>query len=164
MPAMSRTFAPSARVAAVMLACLLGPASARAVEQPLEPGEVGITAPSRLTYSLDAVPKVNRLDFDFHAGESTAWILDNGDFHFHGWIPHSGLLCATYRVGLRFGEGAPGCLNVKWITEPIFVTSQYQCNGARMEHDGGDTVPEVGALVTRITCAERVVRCSGSCR
>ena len=75
-----------------------------------------------------------------------------------------GLLCATYRVGMRFGVGKPGCLNVDWITEPIFVTSQFQCNGARVEHDGGDTVADLGAQVTHITCAERVVRCSGSCK
>jgi hypothetical protein len=130
----------------------------------LQADESGITAASSPTYSLDATPRINRLDFDFRAGESAAWLNGAGDFHVHGWIPHRGLLCATYRMGVRFGFGSPGCLNVEWLSEPVYVTSQYQCNGARVEHDGGDTVPEMGAWIAKITCAERVVRCSGSCK
>ena len=132
--------------------------------EPLPADESGISAAARPTYSLDAAPHINRLDFDFRVGESTAWLNGSGDFHVHGWIPHRGLLCATYRMGLRFGVGSPGCLNVEWVSDPVFVTSQYQCNGARVEHDGGDTVPEIGARIARISCAERVVRCSGSCK
>ena len=152
------------RPAALAVACLFVTATAQAADQALEPDEVGITAPARPTYSLDAKPKINRVDFDFRAGESTAWLNEGGDFHVHGWVNHRGLLCGTYRVGIRFGIGSPGCLNVDWVTEPVYVTSQYQCNGARMEHDGGDTLPEIGAQVARITCAERVVKCSGTCK
>jgi hypothetical protein len=130
----------------------------------LDPQESGITAASRPTYSLDARPQINRLDFDFRTGESTAWLNNTGDFHLHGWIAHRGLLCATYSMGLRFGIGSPGCLNVEWLSEPVFVTSQYQCNGARVEHGGGATLPEIGSKITTISCAERVVRCSGSCK
>src|SRR5437899_1186813 len=72
-------------------------------EQQLDPQESGITAASRPTYSLDARPQINRLDFDFRAGESSAWVNNTGDFHLHGWIPHRGLLCATYSMGVRFG-------------------------------------------------------------
>jgi hypothetical protein len=133
-------------------------------DQPLEADESGISAPSRPTYSLDAKPKINRLDFDFRTGETTAWLNGSGDFHIHGWIPHRGLLCGTYRVGVRFGVGSPGCQNVNWITDPVYVTSQYHCNGARVEHDGGDTLPDIGARVAEISCAERVVRCSGICK
>src|SRR5262245_8963302 len=89
------------------LACALAASAAQCEGQTTDPNEVGITAPGRPTYSLDAKPKVNRLDFDFRAGESTAWLNDKGDFHVHGWIPHRGLLCATYRVGVRFGIGSP---------------------------------------------------------
>ncbi|HZF23372.1 MAG TPA: hypothetical protein VE030_07895, partial [Burkholderiales bacterium] len=98
------------------------------VEQGLGPHEVGVSAPAQITYSLDARPKPERLDFDFRLGDSHAWINDNGDFQVSSWIKHTGLLCATYRMGLRFGTGSPGCLNVEWITEPLFVTVEIQCN------------------------------------
>ena len=146
------------RLAMILALTALFAGNAFPAEQPLEPDESGVSAPSRPTYSLDASPRINRLDFDFRAGESKAWLNDNGDFHLHGWILHRGLLCATYRMGVRFGIGAPGCLNVEWISDPIYVTSQYQCNGARVEHDGGDTAVEIGEQVGKITCAERVIR------
>ncbi len=152
------------RIATILVLSVLFAGGARAAQQQLDADESGITAPARPTYSLDATPKINRLDFDFRTGESTAWLIGNGDFHLHGWIKHRGLLCATYRMGMRFGVGAPGCLNVEWMTDPVYVTSQYQCNSARVEHDGGDTLPETGELIGKITCAERIVRCSGSCR
>ena len=152
------------RIAAIPALCALIAGHAWPAEQQLESDESGISAPSRPTYSLDAKPQINRLDFDFRAGESTAWLNSNGDFHLHGWILHRGLLCATYKMGMRFGIGAPGCLNVEWMSDPVYVTSQYHCNGARVEHDGGDTALETGALIAKITCAERVIRCSGSCK
>jgi len=152
------------RLVAVLLSIMLMAGNSWAAEQQLQSDESGISATSRPTYSLDARPHINRLDFDFRTGESTAWLNDSGDFHVHGWLPHPSLLCATYRMGVRFGIGAPGCLNVKWVSDPVFVTSHYQCNGARVEHDGGDAAPEVGAQIAKITCAERVVRCSGRCK
>ncbi len=97
--------------------------SAMPVEQELGPDEVGISASAQITYSLDAKPKPERLDFDFRVDDSHAWINDDGDFQVSGWIKHTGLRCATYSMGVRFGVGAPGCLNVEWITEPLFVTS-----------------------------------------
>ena len=152
------------RLAAIALLSALIGGKAWAAEQQLEADESGLSAQARPTYSLDAKPYINRLDFDFRAGESTAWLTGDGNFHVHGWLRHRGLLCATYTMGVRFGVGAPGCLNVDWISDPVYVTSQYQCNGARVEHEGGDSVPEVGAQIAKVTCAERVVRCKGSCR
>jgi hypothetical protein len=139
-------------------------ANAMSVEQLLGPDEFGISAPAQITYSLDARPKPERLDFDFRAEDSLAWINDEGNFQVSGWIKHSGLLCATYRMGVRFGMGSPGCLNVEWLTEPRFVTSEVQCNDARIKHTGGDTDPALGERLARITCGERVVRCTGSCK
>jgi hypothetical protein len=152
------------RLAAVALLITLIAGKAWAAQQQLDSDESGLSAPARPTYSLDAKPRINRLDFDFRAGESTAWLNADGDFHLRGWVPHRGLLCATYRMGVRFGIGAPGCLNVEWISDPDYVTSQFQCNGARMEHDGGGGAPDIGAQIAKITCAERVIRCSGSCK
>ncbi len=152
------------RIFAVTLLVLPIVNTAWAAEQQLEASESGITAQARRTYSLDTKPVINRLDFDFAAGESSGWLNIDGDFHVTGWVQHRSLLCATYRTALRFGVGAPGCLNVEWMSDPIYVTSQYQCNGARVQHDGGDSAPEIGAQIGKITCAERVIRCSGSCK
>ena len=138
--------------------------NAMSVEQLLGPDEFGVSAPAQITYSLDARPKPQRLDFDFRAGDSHAWINQDGDFQVNGWIQHTGLLCATYRMGLRFGVGSPGCLNVEWITEPRFVTTNVQCNDARIEHIGGDADPGLGKRLAGITCGERVIRCTGSCK
>jgi len=151
------------RIAAILALILLS-GTAAAVEQELGTDEFGISAPAQITYSLDARPKPERLDFDFRAGDSHAWINDDGDFQVSGWIKHTGLLCATYRMGVRFGVGSPGCLNVKWITEPMFVTNESQCNDARVEHTGGDTNGGLGKRLATITCVERVVRCSGNCK
>ena len=152
------------RLAAVALLTILFVGKASPAEQQLESDERGINAQARPTYSLDAKPRISRLDFDFPDSESTAWLNAGGDFHLHGWVRNRSLLCATYRMGVRFGIGAPGCLNVEWISDPIFVTSQFQCNSARVEHEGGDTAPEIGARIGKVSCAERVIRCSGSCR
>ena len=152
------------RIAAILILSALFAGKTWPAEQQLEPDESGVSAGARLTYTLDAKPHVNRLDFDFRVGESTAWLNAEGDFHVHGWVAHRSLLCATYRMGVRFGIGAPACLNVEWISDPVYVTSQFQCNGARVEHDGGDAAPAMGAQIAKISCAERVIRCSGSCK
>jgi len=152
------------RLAALLALGAFAAENTWSVEQVLGPDAMGISAPAQITYSLDARPKPERLDFDFRGGDSHAWINDDGDFQVRGWIKHNGLLCATYRMGLRFGVGSPGCLNVEWITEPLFVTTVFQCNGARAEHAGGDTDIGLGKRLASITCVERVVRCTGNCK
>jgi len=152
------------RLAALLALGAFAAGNAMSVEQELESDDIGVSARAQITYSLDAKPKPARLDFDFRTGDSHAWINDDGDFQVSGWIKHTGLLCATYRMGVRFGVGSPGCLNVKWITEPIFVTAESQCNDARVEHAGGDTNAGLGKQLATITCGERVVRCSGNCK
>ena len=91
----------------------------------------------------------------------------------HAWINQTSTLvsggssltyCVLSPLGLRFGVGSPGCLNVEWITEPRLVTTEVQCNDARIEHRGGDTDPALGKRLARITCGERVVRCTGNCK
>ena len=152
------------RLAALLALGVFATGNAISVEQELGPDEMGVSAPAQITYSLDAKPKPARLDFDFRAGDSRAWINDDGDFQVSGWIKHSGLLCATYRMGVRFGVGSPGCLNVEWITEPLFVTHESQCNDARVQHAGGGNDAELGKRLATITCVERVVRCTGNCK
>jgi len=152
------------RLAAFLVLGAFAALNALAVEQALGPDEIGVSAPAQITFSLDASPRPERLDFDFRTGDSHAWINDDGAFQVNGWIKHTGLLCATYRLGVRFGVGSPGCLNVEWVTEPLFVTFERQCNDARVEHAGGDDDATLGKQLATITCAERVVRCTGNCR
>src|SRR5258708_7004547 len=152
------------RIAVILALSALFVGEVCPAEQQLEPDERAVPAKARPISSLAAHPHINRLDFEFRPSESTAWVNADGDFHLHGWVRHRSLLCATYRMGVRFGIGAPGCLNVEWISDPIYVTSQYQCNSARVEHDGGDAAPEMGVQIAKISCAERVIRCSGSCK
>ncbi len=152
------------RIAIIALLSALLFAKAQAADQSLESDERGVNAQARPSYSLDARPRINRLDFDFPDSESRAWLIVDGNFSLHGWVRHRSLLCATYQMGVRFGIGAPGCLSVEWISDPVFVTSHVQCNGARVEHAGGDVAPEMGAVIDKISCAERVIRCSGSCK
>jgi len=149
---------------AVLATALVFGGSASAADQPLEPGDRGVTAAAQPTYTLDSPPRINRLDFDFRIEETRAWLNKDGDFQVNGWIKHVGLLCGTYRMGVRFGIGSPGCLNVNWVTDPYFVTSEYQCNGARVQHNGGDTYAELGEQIGKISCAERVINCTGSCK
>ena len=149
------------------LALLCGAAMAQepaTVAQELQFGESGLSAPAQPTYSLDGQTEITRLDFDFREGESRAWLNRDGDLQTRGWVLHRGLLCATYRMGLRFGTGNPACQNVTWLTEPIYLTSQLQCNSARVSHLGSNNLPELAAQLDRITCAERVIHCTGNCR
>jgi hypothetical protein len=152
------------RLVAFLVLGAFAAVNALAIEQAPGPDDIGISAPAQTTYSLDAKPRPERLDFDFRTGDSHAWINDEGAFQVNGWIKHTGLLCATYRMGVRFGAGSPGCLNVEWIAEPLFVTFERQCNDARVEHSGGAIDTALGERLAAITCGERVVRCTGNCR
>jgi hypothetical protein len=109
-------------------------------------------------------PKGGPQKLNFNFGETQAWLRGDGSWGVDGWVPHRALLCATYRVGLRFGIGHPACTDVEWASDPVFVTSELQCNGARVRHAGGDADPYLERVFRQITCAERVVRCSGACK
>jgi hypothetical protein len=88
----------------------------------------------------------------------------NGEWKVEGSVHHNGLLCGTYEVGMRFGVGKPDCTDVEWISETQYATSQYQCNNADMMHTG---FGNDGILLEKfdvISCAERVVRCTGNCK
>jgi hypothetical protein len=105
---------------------------------------------------------VRKINFRF--GNMKAWLNSDGDWNIHGRVNHTGLLCATYEVGLRFGAGDPGCTNVKWLSEVSYVTNQRQCNSATTTHTGGDFGSYIKADFDKVTCAERVIRCNGKCR
>lgn len=102
--------------------------------------------------------------FDFDKmNEFTGWLRDNGEWSVAGWVKHNHLHCSTYRMGIRFGKGSPACVNVKWLTEPVYVTRKKQCNQANMYHKGSDSNPALAEIFKEITCADAMVRCTGVC-
>jgi hypothetical protein len=101
---------------------------------------------------------------DFFYGDIRAWLLQNGDWHIEGDIQHHGVLCAKYELGIQFGIGNPGCANVEWIGVPDYVTEHTQCNGALLHHSGTDIDPVAANDFDQITCAQRLIRCTGNCK
>jgi len=120
------------------------------------------TAPAQAIGSVSVVLKAQQLDFNFGGG--TASLGPKGDWTVQGRVNHRGLLCGEYSVGVRFGIGRPGCTNVVWLTNVDYVTNQRQCNNARLDHSGGDVQSQLAGSFAEISCAERVIRCSGVCK
>jgi hypothetical protein len=103
-----------------------------------------------------------RLDFLF--GDTRGWLDSDGTWSVSADVTHRGLLCATYELGVRFGSGEPDCTNVRWLGAVRYVTAERQCNNATVRQSGGDKQPELASDFGRITCAERVIRCTGNCK
>jgi hypothetical protein len=121
-----------------------------------------------------AAPAQNpRVQFDsenatqksFSFSASNASLKQNGDISIDGVVTHKGLLCADYEVGLRFGKGSGtrGCTDIEWLTSDEYVWSKSLCNNATIPYQ---TVGHVDLLEAfdQITCAERILRCSGNCK
>lgn len=103
----------------------------------------------------------SRWDFDFGGGR--ALLREDGTWQVEEEISHGGLRCGQYRLGVRFGVGKPGCLDVNWLGEPMYATSQKHCNNAVRPHRGSGFDALLGDAFEGITCAERVIRCTGLC-
>jgi hypothetical protein len=101
---------------------------------------------------------------DFRLGGFTAWLKRGGEWHVEGPVRHRGMLCGAYEVGMRFGIGKPDCTAVQWVSNDTYVTSQTQCNEAEMLHSGNEIDAALAEHFDAITCAERVIRCSGNCK
>jgi len=143
---------------------IAGVAAADSVPAPAgETAEVwGRTTIARPAAEWDENGKPARIDFDF--GDFKMWARKKGGWQIEGWLHHRGLLCGTYYVAVRFGIGEQGCNNVKWLSDPRYVSQRTQCNNASVLHTGGDVeFPHVGEF-TNITCAERIIRCTGNCQ
>ena len=100
----------------------------------------------------------------FVFGDTKAAVRADGYVSIEGWVTHRGLLCADYQLGVRLGQGNPGCDDVKWLTDAMYVTNNKQCNNARFRHNGADNNPAVKKAYPRVTCAERLIKCSGMCK
>lgn len=103
-----------------------------------------------------------KLDFDF--GDFKAWARRDGSWNAEGTVQHRGLLCGTYTLLLRVGHGNPGCVDVQWFREPVSVASVQRCNNAPGILSGGNLEFRDAARFDEITCAERIISCSGNCK
>ena len=107
-------------------------------------------------------PKAARIDFK--AFDFSGYLLGDGTWHVSSPVTHRGLVCGTYEVGLRFGVGNPGCTDVRWLSDPMYIGRQRQCNESTVDHVGGETTPRLGNQPPYVTCVQRVVRCIGNCK
>ena len=107
-------------------------------------------------------PRAARVDF--RTFDFSGHLLGDGTWQVSSPVTHRGLICATYEVGLRFGVGHPGCTDVTWLSEPMYIGSRRQCNESTVDHVGGETTPRLGDHLPSITCVERIVRCTGNCK
>lgn len=104
-----------------------------------------------------------QLDFVFDkASDLKALLKENGDFLLEGYIRHNHFRCGTYQLGIQFGKG-DGCVNVEWLSQPVYVSRQRQCNQAVLHHDGSANVPEVATSFNKVTCAQLLIKCDGVC-
>jgi hypothetical protein len=79
-----------------------------------------------------------------------------------GYIRHNHFRCGTYQLGIQFGSGN-GCVNVKWYSEPVYVSRHRQCNQAVLHHDGYQNDPKLANKFDEITCAQLLIKCDGVC-
>jgi len=154
-----RPVRPFAAVIAPLAALLLFAASESAAQQTTYQRA---KAQAQAVGSASVVLKPDQLDFSFGSGKAS--LSPKGEWSIEAQVYHRGLLCAEYSVGLRFGIGRPGCNNVAWLTDVTYATALRQCNNAMLFHSGGDVQPELAGSYAQITCAERVIRCTGICQ
>ena len=123
---------------------------------------VGRTAVARPAAEWNKDGKPVKLEFDF--GDFKAWARRDGSWNTDGTVQHRGLMCGTYTLLLRVGRGNPGCVDVKWFGEPRAVASTNLCNDAVAPLSGGNNEFRNAARFDEITCAERIISCTGNCK
>jgi hypothetical protein len=122
----------------------------------------GRTTIARQAAEWNSDGKPVKLEFDF--GDFKAWARRDGSWNAEGSVQHRGFRCATYTLLLRVGHGNPGCMNVRWFREPAPVASVQLCNNAPKMLSAGNMEFRDTARFDEITCAERVISCSGTCK
>jgi hypothetical protein len=123
---------------------------------------LGRTAVARPAAEWNKAGKPVKLEFDF--GDFKAWARRDGSWNADGKVQHHSLLCGTYTLALRVGHGNPGCTDVHWFREARAVASVKLCNNAVGMLTGGNTEFLDAARFDEITCAERTITCSGTCK
>lgn len=119
------------------------------------------TEAARPIQSATDAGKVERIDFN--QGNIKIWLLKDGTWWLQGKIQHRGLRCADYKLGARFGIGERGCEEVAWQGDVQFVAQTTLCNNATANPAGSATDPDLAQQLDKISCVERVLRCSGKC-
>jgi len=152
------TARPLAAAIAALAALLLLAATQSAAQETYSRSRVAAQAVG----SESVVLKPQQLVFGFGSGKAT--LEPKGEWTIESTVSHRGLLCGEYSVGVRFGIGRPACSNVAWLTDVTYATAQRQCNNATLYHVGGDVQPELAGSFAQISCAERVIRCTGVCK
>lgn len=123
---------------------------------------VSRTAIARPAAEWNGEGKPVKLEFDF--GDFKVWARRDGSWNAEGTVQHQGFMCATYTLLLRVGHGTPGCVDVQWFREPVSVASIQLCNNASGMLTGGNLEFRDASRFDEITCAERVISCSGNCK
>lgn len=143
----------------LLVCCLVSPASLLASS----PDGAKVRSETSLARrsSLNLPHEIPRLSFKF--GEITAFVDEQGLASIEGPVKHTRFRCATYQLGLQLGEGKPGCTNVQWITEPVYFTSHKQCNSAVLIHSHAMKVVQFQQVFPTVSCARRLIRCTGVC-
>lgn len=104
-----------------------------------------------------------QLDFVFDKPSGlNAWLRDNGDVYVEGYIRHNHFRCGTYQLGIKFGKGE-GCVNVQWLSDPVYTGGRRQCNQAVLHHDGYQHVQLAEGKFDEVTCAQLSIKCEGVC-
>ncbi|WP_430231884.1 hypothetical protein [Nitrosomonas communis] len=122
----------------------------------------GRTTIARQAAEWNTDGKPVKLEFDF--GDFKAWARRDGSWNAEGTVQHHGLMCGTYTLLLRVGHGNPGCMDVQWFREPVPVASIQLCNNASGMLSGGNLEFRDATRFDDITCAERIISCSGTCK
>lgn len=135
-----------------------------ALAQDDDPRDRRRMSPAVPSASFTGDGRPDRKDFDFGRSVGRAWLAAGGELKIDSWVQHSGLLCATYETGIRFGRGEHGCTGVQWLAPTHWLTRVRQCNNALMQHTGADTDDHMASVFDQVTCAERLLRCEGNCR
>ncbi len=146
-----------------VLAALLGICALLSMKSPLADEGVLDRQLAEATPYQDSFSQSQASRWDFDFGDGKALLRKDGTWQIEALISHGGLRCGTYRLGVRFGAGKPGCLDVNWFSKPIFVTRQKHCNNAERPHLGDGYDALFADTFEDVTCAERVIRCTGLC-
>jgi len=120
------------------------------------------SAPARASLEFRTPDQPRQLDFDFGTGQG--WLRSDGSYQLKASVQHTGLLCATYAVGLRFGVGPEGCENPASWTSPQILSTRRLCNNAPAVFEGNGQDPSVVANFDGIKCAQLLIRCDGNCK
>ena len=140
----------------IFTGCLIALSGAKAEEEKIR----ATTAPAKKPGFVLPTEKKS-LEFEF--GDIKAVIKEDGFAAVEGPIKHNRLRCATYQIGLQLGQGEYACTNVKWLTEPVYITLKKHCNSALLPHQGNKNIPGFQKVFPDVTCAKRLIRCTGVC-